>query len=170
MSIELAAEYNTTPTEWNVWLPCWKDLPESLHYHIINLIDSIDIRRHFNLQPRKLRITEPYITHFSDHVNLKNTGYSARFNIYSNTLHILSYFVVEDDDDSIIDNVYSHKIYNNIKFDRIADSNTYFTNMYKTHTELETRYFVFSKTSIYVQKPLKTNVVISRGPIQNIFL
>ena len=49
-----------TSLSWTVWDDCWKQLPYSVFYNILQFIDSIDIRRHFKLRPRKLILPENY--------------------------------------------------------------------------------------------------------------
>jgi hypothetical protein len=166
MIIDIPNDSNNEVVIWTVWLPCWKALPESLHYYIINLIDSIDIRRYFNLLPRKLQITKPCRDLLSDHIALKATGYIAKYNRTTNTLHTMAYYVIHND--ILIDNIYSHKIYKNIHFDTTAYNNIYFTNIDKSHTESHYKCYLYSKITIFIEKQLKTNVVISNTPIQNI--
>ena len=153
-------------TSWTVWEDYWKQLPYSIFYNILQFIESIDIRRDFKLPPRKLIINSHYTNLFNNHLNSKLTTFIAKFNNSTKTLHVLSYYLVDNED--FYDMIFSHKIYKNIQFDHIEHDRTYFKNLYNTHTETDHKYLYFSNTSIFVQKGIKTNVVISYGPVQNV--
>lgn len=151
---------------WQIWEDYWKSLPYSVFYNILQFIDSIDIRHNFKIRPRKLVLPKNYDQLFNDHLSLKKEGFIAKYNIITKTLHVVSCYLVDNEDFN--DMIYSHKSYTNLKFDSVINDRTYFKNINECHTETDNKYLYFSKTSIFIQKGLKTNVVISYGPVQNI--
>jgi hypothetical protein len=153
-------------TSWTVWEDYWKQLPYSVFYNILQFIDSIDIRHHFKIAPRKLIIPQNYISFFNNHLLIKKEGFLANYNNTTKTLHVISSYFVDNED--INDLIFLHKSYTNLKFDYIQNNSTYFKNINDVHTETDNKYLHFARTSIFVQKGVRTNVVISYGPVQNI--
>jgi hypothetical protein len=146
---------------------CWKYLPNSLFFYIMSFVDTIDIRRAFKMPIRRLKISDEYKQLLDTHLPVKQNGYIAKYLPDFKSLHVLSYYIVDDD---FVDEepVYSHKIYRNINFNQMAYGNTYFQNICKTHTEVQNRYLVSSKMVIYVRKALTTDVVISGTDVHNL--
>lgn len=155
-----------TSLSWTVWDDCWKQLPYSVFYNILQFIDSIDIRRHFKLRPRKLILPENYKNVLDKHFLCKKDGYLANYNTISKTLHVLSYYFIDNED--ISDIIFSHKSYTNLEFNGVRNGSTFFKNINDVHTETDNRYLYFSKTIYFIQKGVKTDVMISYKPVQNI--
>jgi len=145
---------------------CWKSLPNSLFFHIMSFVDTIDIRRAFKMPVRNCIISPDHKQLLDTHLPVKQTGYIAKYLPDLKSLHILSYYIIDDFVDE--EPVYSYTIYKNITFNQIAYGNTYFQNIYNTHTEIANRYLVRSKILIYVRIALTTGVVIARTDVHNL--
>lgn len=146
---------------------CWKCLPNSIFFHIMSFVDTIDIRRAFKMPVRNLIISPDHKHLLDTHLPIKQNGYIAKYLPDLKSLHILSYYIVDDFVDQE-EPVYSHKIYKNIAFNQIAYGNTYFQNICNTHTEIHNRYLLTSKMIIYIRKALTTGVVITGTDVHNL--
>jgi hypothetical protein len=156
----------STLYNWTIWEEYWKLLPYAVFYNILQFVDSIDIRTHFKILPRKLILPNDYKTFFNNHFSLKKEGFMAKYNSITHTLHVISHYFSDNED--LSDIIFSHKSYSNVRFDSIRNNSTYFININNTHTETDNKYLYFSKISMFIQKGIKTNVVISYGPVQNV--
>jgi hypothetical protein len=142
--------------EWVVWHDCWKSLPEDVFFHILNFVDTIDIRRAFKMPLRKLKLTDEYKTHMTTFLINHNDGYYIKYVPISKTLHVIRHIY-----DDVFDLMtFTHKVIKNIEFERNQYGNTYFTNELNRHSEFTYKYCYESYISMVIEKITRAPYVL----------
>jgi len=142
--------------EWIIWQPYWKYLPESIFFHILSFVDTIDIRRAFKMPVRKLKITDEYKNSMNTFLINHNDGYYIKYIPISKTLHVIRHIY-----DDVFDLMtFTHKVIKNIEFERNQYGNTYFTNLLNRHIEFTYKYCYESYMSIVVEKITRAPYVL----------
>jgi hypothetical protein len=134
-----------TSTKWN---PCWQYLPESIFYHILSFVDTIDIRRAFKMPIRKLKLTDEYKTKMNDFLDEHQQAFYIEYRPLSKTLHLMTH--IYDDEFDLM--TFTHKVIKNIEFERNQYGNAYFTNILDRHTEFHYKYCYESYMSMVIEK------------------